>query len=1449
MAFCGECGQRLPSGCPGCGFGNPPGFNFCGECGADLAAEPAAAPVSTLPDSIGAGRYQVRGPLGEGARKRVLRAYDTRLDREVAVALIKTDGLDEAGRVRVQREAQAMGRLGDHPNIVTVHDIGEESDRLYIVSEYMAGGDLEKHLTDAGEGRLPVAEVVRLGSQVCAALEHAHARDVIHRDIKPGNVWLRQDGTAKLGDFGLAVSLDRSRLTQEGMMVGTVAYMPPEQALGRTPDARSDLYALGATLYELLAGRPPFLGDDAVAIISQHINTPPVAPSWHNAEIPKRLEALVLELLAKDPEQRPASASRVRVRLESVLSASAEVAGGSEPETLNPLDRLAGGIFVGREPQLEKLRAGFEDALSGHGHILLLVGEPGIGKTRTAEEVATYASMRGAQVLWGRCYEGEGAPAYWPWLQVIRSWVHDREPEKLMSEMGPGAADIAEVVSEVRERLPGLPNPVRLDPEQSRFRLFDSVTTFLKNASLAQPLMLVLDDLHWADRPSLLLLQFLARELEGTRLVVLGTYRDVEVGRQHPLEATLAELARAERGERILLRGLREEAVARFIELSAGRMPPRALVEAVYRETEGNPFFVHEVVRLLQSDGRLDRLDEVASWSVEIPQGVRQVVGRRLDALSDDCNRLLRVASVMGRDFELRLLADVADRPVDDVLEQLEEAEDAQVIEETKGSPGTYRFAHALVRETLYDEIRSTRRVRLHRSIAEALERRHKDHVEPHLATVAFHFCEAAPGGDVEKAVDYALRAADRATELLAYEEAALHMERALSVLEITDPVDERRRCELLVRLGAARFGAGLPAESHDAYVAAQRLAREIGSPELFAIAAILDTDAAPVPASAEMANTGPLEEALDLLGDRNLALRLRATARLALQLAYVDGDRARQLVEEALPIAREFGDDEALLEVVRASATLVEGSVEPRLELRSEALELAIRLGDRRGEFDAVGSRIFSLLETGDRDAVDREMERHRALADELRQPNPRGWVERETACLALLDGRLSDASAAARRAWIEGARVHPEQTLQYYGLQAYGLNRLRGRFTATEEGLAAGIERYPGQPYWKHLQACMYAETGRLEEARQLLDQESSEGFRTISMLTIQARASLAVLSEVVAADRLPSGADALYQSLLLLSGGLIIQGSILPFGAADRCLGNLAAVLGRFDAAVTHFEAAIELETRARARGWLPRTQCDYARALLERGESGDAERARELVDASLATSQELGLKSWLDMALELKLKLQGLDSGTLSAGRSIDVMTASIGARRLDLSGRAAADGTVTLVFSDIVGFTPMTERLGDRKARDVVREHNRIVRAECRLHGGHEVEMQGDAFLLAFEEARQAARCAVALQRAFAERNRSAEVPVQIRLGLHTGEALRDADRFFGHSVILASRIASQADGGEILVSSALKRVTAEASDLHFGPEREVELKGISDSQRLARLVWDESPLR
>ena len=254
---------------------------------------------------------------------------------------------------------------------------------------------------------------------------------------------------------------------------------------------------------------------------------------------------------------------------------------------------------------------------------MLLAGEPGIGKTRIASELGTYARLRGFQVLWGRCHETGGAPAYWPWVQIIRAYLHDRDPQNVRSDMGTGAADIAQVVSEVRERMPDLPSPPALEPEQARFRLFDSIMAFLRNATARQPLVLVLDDIHWADQASLLLLQFVAREVGSARLLVVGTYRDIELVREHPLFQALGDLTREAVTRRFALRGLTAGDVARYIEMTVGAPPPAELADAVYRETEGNPFFVGEVVRLLVAEGRLEGGERAGGWRLGVPQSVR----------------------------------------------------------------------------------------------------------------------------------------------------------------------------------------------------------------------------------------------------------------------------------------------------------------------------------------------------------------------------------------------------------------------------------------------------------------------------------------------------------------------------------------------------------------------------------------------------------------------------------------------------------------------------------------------------------------------------------------------------------------------------------------------------------------------------------------------------------
>ncbi|TMM09843.1 MAG: hypothetical protein E6G00_08970 [Actinobacteria bacterium] len=1473
--FCGNCGSALArqQQCPNCGRFSPADLRFCPGCGQQLRAEAEAprglaatldastngAGAAEAPAAIAGGRYVVNGFLGEGGRKRVYRAHDTSLDRDVAIAVVKTEGLDEAARERVRIEAQAMARLGDHPNIVTVHDIGEEAGEPYIVSQYMAGGSLDRRLEEADDGRFDAHEALRMADCVAAALEHAHRHRVVHRDLKPANVWLADDGTAMLGDFGLAFSLERSRLTRTGTIVGTVAYMAPEQALGRQPDASSDLYSLGAVMYEMVTGRPPFVGDSAVSVISQHTSAEPVSPSWHNPDLSQPLEQVIMRLLAKAPAERYEDAAAVRKALTDARAAmerESQAAEGAE-EKHDPMRGLAGGFFVGRDREVESLRAGFEDALEGHGRLLMLVGEPGIGKTRTAQELTTYARLRGARILVGRSYEGEGAPAYWPWVQMARAYISDRDAEEVAVEMGVGAADIAQVMSEVRELVPGLaepPDPDSLDPEQARFRFFDSITTFLKNVARREPLVLVLDDLHWADTPSLLLLKFLARELSDARILVIGTYRDVELGRRHPLSEVLGELARESLVERVLLRGLTERDVARFIELTANVTPRPELVRVVHEETEGNPFFVSEVVNLLASERRFEEDGDVREVLVTIPQGIREAVGRRLDRLSEECNFVLATASVIGREFQVDLLGAAIHAEVTSempehagelsrqrLLELIDEAVSARMIVEVPQSVGRYAFSHALVREALYEELGVTKRTRLHGRVAAAIENHAAAHIDDHLDELAHHFLEAQ---ELDKAVDYSVRAASRAMTLMAYEESAELYERALQAMELRGRAGPEEQADLLLALGDAQGRAGVSPRARETLLRAADAARRAGDHERLARAALGIVDRAVI-GTIDQELIELIEEALDAIGDEDLGLRGRLLSGLGFAVYFVSSQRSQELTKEAVELARRSGDQAALAATLLARhfAIWEPERLQERIDVASELIDVAAVCGERHLAVEGHGLHLMDLLELGDLRGADREIEAYSRHAMELRQPNYIRISVVRRAMRALLAGRLDavepllDEESLSRR-WLA---LDPN-IMQTSGIVLFELRRYQGRLAEITKPMEGFAEQYPAVPAWHCGLALLYAELGRDDDALREIDALAPDDFAALPA-DANRLTGLALLADTVHLIGNRRHADTLYRLILpYAEHNVVVGGGWACEGSASAFLGRLATVLERFDDAERHFEVGLRMNQEIEAVPLVADTQVSYARMLCERDALGDGDRALDLLGEALETAQEIGMRNVVERAFALRLKLQGIDTADIRT--SIDAVAEAVEDERPDLSGATAPDGTVTMLFSDIEGSTEMTERLGDRRWLEVLREHNTIVRDEVGRHGGFEVKSQGDGFMVAFSSARRAVECAIAIQRAFAAYEDEHPVEaVRVRIGLHTGEAIRERDDFFGRNVILAARIAAEARGGEILVSSLLKELTESSGDVQFGDAREVSLKGLSGSHLVHAVEW------
>jgi DNA-binding SARP family transcriptional activator len=893
------------------------------------------------------------------------------------------------------------------------------------------------------------------------------------------------------------------------------------------------------------------------------------------------------------------------------------------------------GPFVGRGRELMRLRGAMDEALAGRGRLVMLVGEPGIGKTQTAVELGRYAIERGAGVLWGRCYEREGAPSYWPWTQAIRTYVGVCDPSRLRVELGGGAAALAEVVPDLRERLPDLePLPQLADEKQARFRLLDSLASFLRRAAEHQPLMLVLDDLNAADAGSLMVLEFVAHELTGTHLLIVGTFRDAELGRGHPLTQTLAELTRDQLFERMLLRGLAERDVESYLAATVGVAPPEELVRTVHGQTEGNPLFMTEIVRLLDQEGRLgaEAIAESREGTARVPEGVREVIGRRLDRLSAGCNEVLRLASVIGREFGLDQLSKLHDDLSDEtLLEAVEEALAARVVEELPKAPGRFRFTHALVRETLAAELSTTRRVRLHALIADALEELYGDDAEAHAAEVAYHFAQAVDVLGPEKLIRYSRLAGEQAYTAHAYEDAIGHFQRALATKE-GKPMDDET-AGLLFALVRSEF---LGRQRYDLDEALDRMRRAF---DYYASAGdthhAVEVAAHPIPPVwGETHVPQLLSRALAMVPSDSLDAG-HILANVGRFAGTNDGDYqgACDAFERSLAIARQHGD-ETLERRVLALAARVDWwhlRWEECVTKSAQALELAQAANDQQTEMYARAWLARAAAIRGDLPSARAQATVSLQLADRLRE---RYWLATARVNSFWLD-YLAGEWDTARRLSDAGLRLQPRdaRNLGLRTLLEYQLGEAAEGKAFLERLLDAMRVTAPGSTVEHSEAAATIALVGRITGEHERFNVAEAAAQTVLSasvhipIFDLHARIALAVL----AAERSDAaGAHEQYPELKTQSGTVLI----LLGMAADRLLGLLALTMEEFDTAFAHFEAALSFCERSGYRPEYARTAFDYASALATRGQPSEQERATKLHAEALTTASALGMSALED-----------------------------------------------------------------------------------------------------------------------------------------------------------------------------------------------------------------------
>jgi DNA-binding CsgD family transcriptional regulator/tetratricopeptide (TPR) repeat protein len=881
--------------------------------------------------------------------------------------------------------------------------------------------------------------------------------------------------------------------------------------------------------------------------------------------------------------------------------------------------------FVGRSRELELFRAALDDAGQGRRQIVLLSGEPGIGKTRLAEMFARVAENEGALVLWGRCYEEPGAPPYWPWVQVLREYVASSSRDELRLTLGAGAEDISAILPELFDRGHARSQPAPIASDHARFRTFDTIARLLDKASQSAPVVLILDNLHWSDTPSLALLEFLSQELARSRVLVIGTYRDIDVSRRSPLSATLGGLSREAGVERLKLGGLPQPAVSDLARCVLGAALPDYALDAIHQQTDGNPLFVIELLKLLREESARAGVEPIA---VRIPDGVREAIGRRLSTLSDSCNELLAVAAVLGRHFTATEVATVADAQFQVVLEALETAARAGLIETDGPAADAFRFTHALIREVLHEELPTLERLKLHGRAGDALRSIHGADVSALLTTIAHHYHEAAPLGFGDQAIDFALRAADHATGLGAYEDAVFHYERAITVLTMNGLHDDQRLATAHYLNGCALTVLGNTDKSLESLMQCVKYVLRIGNGALLVDAL---TRLAWTCSYAPQTHVEPLlRKALAILPDTDSAARAKALATLAFATRSVGQEaQIEPLVDASLAMAQRLGDQGVLCACLRLSTMALRGipsTLPRRLDLGRARIAATEGLGNDDELADAFSWHALDLIEAAQFDEIERLLERYRQLSVGsfgLHQY----YVNACEATIALMRGHWKPAEERIEALRVLGERMRSQDALGVHAAQMFTLARDLGRLGEH----APDVERYirAGAPNaWIPGLMLAATELGLLDDARRYFAKFAEREFSQFATDDMYVTC-LVYTAETCAKLGEADAARILYRLLQPYAGTTANHPRAVCFGFTDLYLALLSATSGDDLRARQHFEAAVAGNRAIAAWPWLARTFFHFGDFLLASDAASDQTRGRALLADAEKLAATLGM----------------------------------------------------------------------------------------------------------------------------------------------------------------------------------------------------------------------------